>query len=170
MTSRELATGVPPLRPPTASQPSADLPRGVERLLLVEDEALVRSLVASQLRGLGYAVLEAADALQALDMLALHGPVSLMIADLTLPGGFDGARLAAEAVQHHPELKVLLVSGKFAGDSGARPDAVAMLAKPFRRADLAHAVRACLDVAQPGRENAPAASAAEASSKGPCEA
>ncbi len=135
-----------------AAPVGGEVPRGRgEVVLLVEDDPDVRTLAVTLLGGLGYSVLEAPDGRRALDELARAKGVNLLFTDVVLPGGMTGGRLAREARRISPGIKVLFMSGytgsaNFAETEG--PDGVenfTFLQKPFRKADLARAVRAALD-------------------------
>jgi CheY-like chemotaxis protein len=82
------------------------------RVLLVEDEAIVRLDLASQLRGARYEVIEAADSGEALAILDTQ-PVDLLISDIAMPGPMDGVALAARAREVNPRVKIIIVSGRF---------------------------------------------------------
>ena len=106
--------------PRSASQPRvaktmvADLPmrpaQGDEAILVVEDDADVLELAIEGLVGLGYEVLSATNAAQALDILRSDKPINLMFSDIIMPGGMNGVLLAVEARRIQPEMKVLLTS------------------------------------------------------------
>src|SRR6185312_6771924 len=81
-----------------------------ELVLVVEDETTVRNIVVEVLQQLGYRTLEAADAESALDALRGVAALDLLVSDIGLPG-MDGRQLADVAREHHPQLRVLLMSG-----------------------------------------------------------
>jgi PAS domain S-box-containing protein len=118
-----------------------------ERILVVDDDKMVRKSVIAQLASLGYGTIEVESPAEALDVMARMEPFDLILSDIVMPGGIDGvelARLARE--QGH---KVLLTSGfpdlnsAHAGDETFEQTRI--LKKPYRRADLHQAVRAALD-------------------------
>ncbi len=127
-------------------------PGGNETILLVEDEPPVRTLVAQALERLGYRVLVSSDAAEAAALAALESSLPLLVTDIRLPGQ-DGPSFAAQLRVKHPALRVLYVSG-YAGDamvsSGLLGPDEAFLAKPFNTDELAHRIRALLDI-QPAR-------------------
>jgi CheY-like chemotaxis protein len=118
--------------------------RGRERVLLVEDDPDIRDFVARSLTGLGYDVREATNGREALALLAVNGPLDLLLSDMTMPGGIDGHDLVLEAHRQRPGLRVLLMSG-FTNMAGQLPADCALLEKPFHKLDLARAVRLTLD-------------------------
>lgn len=117
-------------------------------ILLVDDDMQVRRVLAEQLESLGYAVLPAETAAEALTILRRGDAIDLLFTDMSLPAGMNGLELAQVARALRPALKVLYCSGcpSEAITREAREDsAVGLLAKPFRRADLVRAVRGVLD-------------------------
>jgi signal transduction histidine kinase/CheY-like chemotaxis protein len=123
--------------------------RGHETILVVEDDRLVRTFVVGQVRSLGYAVLSAVDAATALVIINSPQPIDLLFTDIIMPGGMTGRQLADAARRSRPLLKVLFTSG-FTEDTvihDGRLDAdVLLLAKPYRKADLARMIRTALAV------------------------
>jgi PAS domain S-box-containing protein len=119
---------------------------GAETILLVEDDAQVRAIAASQLDELGYTVMEASNAAEALVLLAGETPIDLLFTDVVMPGK-TGRQLAKEAQEMRPSLKTLFTSGytdnAIVHHGRLDPD-VRFLAKPYRRRDLGAAVRAAL--------------------------
>jgi len=119
-----------------------------ETVLVVEDDPEVRTLVVALLSGLGYQILEAGTGAAALEQLGPTTGVDLLLTDVVLPGGMNGRELAAAAERRAPGIQVLYMSGytENAILHHGRLDADAeLLQKPFRRADLARAVRKVLD-------------------------
>jgi two-component system cell cycle sensor histidine kinase/response regulator CckA len=121
---------------------------GRETILLAEDEASLRTLVAAGLRRYGYEVLCSADPREAIHASSLHPtPVDLLITDIVMPHG-TGAELAAKLRETHPMLKVLFVSG-YAEEEVLQdlPDGPhsAFIQKVFTQQDLLRAVRVLLD-------------------------
>jgi CheY-like chemotaxis protein len=103
--------------------------------LLVEDDAEVRKVVRRALLDLGFAVLEAENGAEALQMLECAPRIELLLSDVVMPGGVDGREVARQALAHGVP-RVALMSGYVPGDSGA-PGEVPMLGKPFTKRQLA---------------------------------
>jgi two-component system, response regulator PdtaR len=80
-------------------------------VLLVEDDVLVRMLIADELRNAGYAVVEAADADEALNVLGCNVGVKVVLSDVQMPGSMNGAEFAQVVRSAYPTMKVLLTSG-----------------------------------------------------------
>jgi CheY-like chemotaxis protein len=86
-----------------------------ETILLVEDNAGVRSVTARRLNNLGYAVVEAENAAGAIERLGAGGGIDLVFSDVVMPGGMSGFDLVRWVREHAPSVPVLLTSG-FAED------------------------------------------------------
>jgi CheY-like chemotaxis protein len=80
-------------------------------VLIVEDEVLVRLMIADELRSAGYEVIEAANADAALDVLAHVSGVSLVISDIRMPGSMDGLSFAQLVRSKYPATRIVLASG-----------------------------------------------------------
>ena len=119
--------------------PKATLPPST--VLVVEDEVFVRIVAADMLEESGFKVLEAGDAAEALDLIAAHNEIAILFTDVNMPGEMDGVALAAEVVRRHPEIKVVVTSGRqWIGDQDL-PDNGRFLKKPYGRAELTAIVR-----------------------------
>jgi CheY-like chemotaxis protein len=121
---------------------------GAETILLAEDEEPVRVLARRCLEGMGYRVLAASRADEALQMAERHaGPIHLLLTDVVMPGG-SGPELAAQLAARHPEMRVLYMSG-YTDDAivhrGVIAPGIELLEKPFNPAALARKVRDVLD-------------------------
>ncbi len=127
-------------------EPSLALPPGL-RVLLVEDEAEVRSVVRSFLRTLGCTVTEFGTAEQALASLAEAADHDLLLTDIALGAGMRGTELARRVRARHPGIALLMMSG-YSSDLLRREDldplTPDLLRKPFDRAQLAQAVAQAL--------------------------
>ncbi|MGJ5179607.1 CHASE3 domain-containing protein [Bradyrhizobium oligotrophicum] len=123
------------------------LPRGRETILMVEDDPLVRDFVLSQLQGLGYTILAASQAAEAL-AIAQAQPFDLLFTDVIMPGGVSGRQLADTITATRPSLRVLYTSGYTDDatiDNRQQEADALLLTKPYRRAELAQMVRRALD-------------------------
>ena len=119
-----------------------------ETVLLVEDEAKVRKLTSRLLGTLGYGVIEASDGGSAVAALENPSRVDLLLTDVVLPDAMSGPQIAEEARRRNPEIKVLFMSG-YVSEALYQHDLsegnVEVLAKPFRKRELAQRVRSALD-------------------------
>jgi CheY-like chemotaxis protein len=121
---------------------------GTETILLVEDEPVVRRLVAEILETTGYTVLPAADGPSALELLQRHkAPVDLLLTDLVMPG-MSGREVAQVVTQMHPATHVVYMSG-YTGSvidhHGIVEEGVTFVQKPFSADELSRALRSLLD-------------------------
>ena len=133
---------------------SAPLAAGREVILVVEDQRGVRQLATRILTRHGYTVLEAADAVEAIEIAAKAAQVlDLVVSDVVMPG-MGGPELVARVRTLRPATKVLYMSG-YTGDDLSRriglESHAAVLEKPFSASDLLWAVRDVLDETTPRR-------------------
>ena len=142
------------LPPGTGSSPDLrpnsdnELEGGNETILVVEDDRLVRDYVLTQLHSLGYTTLNAANAAEALAFAGKSTPFDLLFTDVIMPGSMNGRQLADAILAQRPNLKVLFTSG-YTEDAiihhGRLDFGVLLLAKPYRKADLARMIRRALE-------------------------
>ncbi|CAG9229702.1 Histidine kinase [Paraburkholderia sabiae] len=135
------STGTAVEFPPRARR---SVKHGEETILVVEDDPQVQSTVVELLTGLGYAVLKANDAQQALAVVASGVHIDLLFTDVVMPGPLRSPDMARQAAQIIPGLKVLFTSGytQNAIVHGGRLDpGVELLSKPYSRQQLATKVR-----------------------------
>ncbi len=132
---------------PAAPSGKADIEGGDEAILIVEDDVLVRRYVVGQVTSLGYRALDASNASEALAIIDASDTIDLMLTDVMMPGVLNGRQLAVEALNRRPSLKILYTSGyseKAMIHDGYLEPGVLMLAKPYRKVDLARMIRAAL--------------------------
>lgn len=118
----------------------APLGRG-ESIMVVEDDDDIRSLTIAMLMSMGYAVMQASTADEALQLLQAS-PTDLVLTDIVLAGGMNGREMIEKMRSTGCPSATLFMSGYAKGDMG--PDDI-LLAKPFRKDELARAVRMALD-------------------------
>ena len=129
--------------------PKTEIPRGVETVLVVDDEEIPRNLLCDMLRSLGYTTLPAASGEEGIEILR-YAPekVDLVIVDRMMPG-MDGVETLARIRDLRPSLPTILCSGTSEAEktpSGAVPDGFDdFLQKPYERETLARTVRSVLD-------------------------
>ena len=122
---------------------------GCETILLVEDDAFLRTSVNTTLSKLGYRVIEAANGAEALEVWReRRDEVHLLLTDMMMPGGMSGKVLGETLLKENPKLKVIYVSGYSAevvGRDVSLEPGVNFLTKPFQARTLAQTVRQMLD-------------------------
>ena len=129
------------------AQVSADIEGGNETVLVVEDDALVRRYVMTQIESLGYTTLEAANASEALRFIDEAPVIDLLFTDVIMPGIMNGRQLVDEALKRRPGLKTLYTSGYTENaivHHGRLDSGVLLLAKPYRKSELARMIRLAL--------------------------
>ncbi len=136
----------------------AELGGGGETVLVVEDDDAVREVVIEMVRGLGYKVVNAADAQSAMTVLRSGLSIDLLFTDVVMPGALQSTELADQARRLLPGIAVLFTSG-YAENAivheGRLDAGVELLSKPYTREDLARRLRQILS-SHRGRHAAPA--------------
>jgi PAS domain S-box-containing protein len=142
----------------TSDAPAASEPQGGhETILVVEDDALVRRYVVAQLHSLGYATISAANGPEALELVDQGVEFDVLFTDVIMPGGMSGRQLADEIAKRCAGVPVLYTSGypeSAIVHHGRLDPGIALLNKPYRKADLACGIREALAVSagvQPDR-------------------
>jgi CheY-like chemotaxis protein len=113
-------------------------------VLIVEDEILIRMLLAEALRQADYDVVEAVNAEEALAVLHTSPCPDVLVTDVRMPGSVDGFELAAYVRRTKPELKVIITSGH-AGPDGAIGLADAFLPKPYQLGAIVSRIRMLME-------------------------
>jgi DNA-binding NtrC family response regulator len=114
------------------------------RVLVVEDEALVRLDVATALSDAGFDVLEVASAEDALAILLASSDVQAVITDAELDGSMDGLKLAWAIRDRWPLVHLVIVSGRRTLTDADLPEHGRLFAKPYNVRRLVDAVRSFL--------------------------
>jgi len=121
---------------------------GSETILVVEDDALVRGFVISQLQALGYRTIAAHDARSALAVVERGEPFDLLFTDVIMPGSMSGRELADAVAARRPGIRVLYTSG-YTDDAVVHQrrldEGALLLTKPYRRPQLARMLRQALN-------------------------
>ena len=135
--------------PSPADAPAQSVGRSAAQhtILLVDDNDVIRSAVANNLRALNYRVLAADGGAAALDLLRSEEPIDLLFTDVIMPRGIDGVELAREARALRPNIKLLFASG-FGVESlqhgGTFALEAQLLTKPYDLPQLLEMLRAML--------------------------
>ena len=101
------------------------------RILVVEDEVLIRIIISDALRDAGYDVIEAFNGDEAVDMLNAATVFDLILSDVRMPGAVDGLELLRLVREDFPTLPVILTSGHLDPGVAAREGATQFLPKPY---------------------------------------
>jgi two-component system, response regulator PdtaR len=112
-------------------------------ILVVEDEILIRMMVATELRTAGFIVIEAAGADDALKVLQSSQPVDLMVTDIAMPGSMDGAKLAMLVHATWPNVKIMIASA-YSPEWPASTSIHAYVGKPYNPERLIERIRLLL--------------------------
>jgi PAS domain S-box-containing protein len=110
-----------------------------KRILVVEDDRRVRRVTVRRLLDLGYRVIEAGNAHEALAVLEREAAIDLVFTDIVMPGGMTGIDLAREARRRHPSLRILFTSGyadPTAIEQGRPGENADWLRKPYSTKEL----------------------------------
>jgi DNA-binding NtrC family response regulator len=100
-------------------------------MLIVEDEPIIRMMLVDAFENEGFEILEADNAIAALAHLEARPDVCVMVTDVEMPGQLNGFNLATRAVSTHPDLLIIIMSGRSVPKSGDVPPGARFLQKPF---------------------------------------
>ena len=109
-------------------------------VLIVEDEALLLFSIADELRDLGFNVLEARNADEALARLESHSDIAVVFTDIDMPGSIDGLQLTTLVGERWPKTKVVVTSGKKLPERVEMPKHTQFLSKPYAVEAVARAI------------------------------
>jgi CheY-like chemotaxis protein len=111
------------------------------RILVVEDEPLIRMDVAEILRAAKFDILEAANADEAIKMLERYSDIRLIFTDIDMPGSMNGLKLVAAVRDRWPPVRIIATSGHFKVQAGDLPADALFISKPYQPAQIINAVR-----------------------------
>ena len=140
-----------------ADPETTEIRGGSETIMIVEDDPMVLASVTAQFQTLGYRILSASNATEALALIDSGAKFDLLFTDVVMPGHMNGRELADVMAKRCPGLKVLFTSGYTQSaviHHGRLVPGVLLLTKPYRKQDLARMLRRALD----GEATLPAAS------------
>lgn len=109
-------------------------------VLVVEDEPIVRMDISDHLQDLGFKVLEAANAAEAVEMLQDNAGIQIMFTDVDMPGGTDGLMLAAAVRERWPPIKIIVTSGHRKVNMDDIPADSRFFGKPYRASAVVDAI------------------------------
>jgi CheY-like chemotaxis protein len=122
----------------------------IHTVLVVEDEVLVRLMIAEELRSAGFQVIEASDADEALAVLANIADVSVIFSDIRMPGSMDGLELAKKVRADFPKIRIVLASGNLAAVASVDHDGFFL--KPYEADEIINLIKTLLDQKSPGEQ------------------
>ena len=105
--------------------------QSVPKILVVEDEPLVRINAAEIIEEAGWCALEAENSADALRVLAENRDITVLFTDVNMPGDMDGLALVECVHKLHPQVELVVTSGKAVIADAALPDAGTFLRKPY---------------------------------------
>jgi CheY-like chemotaxis protein len=111
-------------------------------VLVVDDEVLVRMDAADMLEQAGYAVVEAANADDAIGILESRSDIDIVFSDVQMPGTMDGMRLVAVIRRRWPPIRLILTSGKSLPPDAELPLGAVFIPKPYSYESLEGALAA----------------------------
>jgi CheY-like chemotaxis protein len=106
------------------------------KVLVVEDEPIIRLGIVSSIEDAGYAVIEASSADEAIVRLSEDSEVGVVVTDVDMPGSMDGIRLAHYVRRRWPPIQMLVISGKVGVTLGELPTGVKFMSKPYEEPRL----------------------------------
>lgn len=115
-----------------------------QKILVVEDEALLRFTISDELRDVGYEVFEASNADEAIRVLESDKDIRLIFTDIDMPGSMDGLDLAAMVRDRWPPVRIIVTSGKQRPHSMELPQGGSFMPKPYGYANVAKAIEEML--------------------------
>lgn len=107
-----------------------DVDRGAPKVLLAEDDFLIRLDIGESLRALGWEVVDVASADAGLEVLGAGLRFDILLSDINMSGDKDGTELARAVRQHYPHVRIALMSGLMRPDSVPHELYDIFLAKP----------------------------------------
>lgn len=117
----------------------ARTPSFVPKIMIVDDEPLIRVYACQVIEDAGYAAIEAANAEQAMQLLA-HEGVAVVVTDVEMPGSMDGLELARSVKGRWPTIAVVVMSGRQLPMPSDLPAGTRFLSKPFSEQRLVDVV------------------------------
>jgi CheY-like chemotaxis protein len=106
------------------------------KIMVVEDEPIIRLGLVSSIEDAGYAVIEASNADEAIRLLDRDSEVRVVVTDVDMPGSMDGIKLAHYVRGRWPPIQLLVISGKAGFRQGELPEGVRFMSKPYQEPHL----------------------------------
>ena len=110
-------------------------------ILVVEDEFLLRMDAAAMVASAGFAVVEAANADEAIEILETRSDIAVVFTDIQMPGAMDGLRLARAVRGRWPPIKIVATSGHLTVTDTDLPEGGRFLPKPYSAIEVTCVLR-----------------------------
>jgi CheY-like chemotaxis protein len=120
---------------------SPNTPPHRAKILVVENEAIIRIELAAQLAEMGLRVVVACNADEAIAVLYAHRDINVLLTDVTMPGSMDGVRLAHHVRDRWPPIKIVATSGRVGTTVCDLPPGSTFFPKPYSRETLRQAIK-----------------------------
>ena len=114
-------------------------------ILVVEDDALINKAAVDAIREQGYLALSAANADEALLVIAAHWEIDVLFTDIKMPGSIDGLALAGVTRRDHPRIDIVIASGTLHPTGDEMPARATFLPKPYSPKQITDALRGLID-------------------------
>lgn len=113
-------------------------------ILVVEDEVLILSATADDLRDAGFTVFEASNADEAIALLETHAEIRILFTDVDMPGSMDGLKLSAAVRERWPPTLIIVTSGKTLVGRAELPTGGRFFLKPYNTDKIASVMQEML--------------------------
>jgi DNA-binding NtrC family response regulator len=112
-----------------------------QTVLVVEDEAIIRMSTVAALEDAGYWVFEAQNSNQALEQLAQHTEISVLLTDVRMPGRMNGLALVSQVQRDYPAIRAIVMSAHTTAEEASDAGALGFVLKPYMPQTVIRAVR-----------------------------
>ena len=112
----------------------------LQTILVVEDEAIIRMSTVAALEDAGYLVFEAQNSSQALEQLARHCEISILLTDVRMPGRMNGLALVTRVHCEYPAIRAIVMSAHATVEEASEAGALGFILKPYMPQTLVRAV------------------------------
>ena len=112
------------------------MPMSAPKILVVEDEPLLRMAAVDMIEAEGFEAIEAADATEAIAILETRPDITIVFTDIDMPRGMDGMKLAALIRDHWPPIHLIITSGHMTPARTSLPENSVFFSKPYRERDV----------------------------------
>ncbi|UXS01367.1 response regulator [Agrobacterium tumefaciens] len=112
------------------------MPMSAPKILVVEDEPLLRMAAVDMIEAEGFEAIEAADATEAIAILETRPDITIVFTDIDMPRGMDGMKLAALIRDRWPPIHLIITSGHMTPARTSLPENSVFFSKPYRERDV----------------------------------